>query len=222
MKKQHQYILAGTLLALLLFGVLAKTVISERLEDFRTVVELQQAEQRALLISLAETTARNGADTVTESVIRDCSTVDRDRFDILLSQLNNSLSLGELNELERLFGRCGSFYAERKTLMVSRMAREFAVYKGYTTQLEALTGDSHLEAAQIPEWEALIAYEQSQSQLFSNLVELQDQIINTLLAGKSSQSDEIKAILGEVREIQENLQLANTQAASMRSEIISL
>jgi hypothetical protein len=221
-KSLYTQIVIGAIVGFVVAGIFTKLIVSERLEDFKSVVELQQSEQETLLISLAEITSRNGADEVTESVVKDCVVSDRERFDSLLSRLNSGLPLTELNELERLFGRCGSFYAERKTLMVSRMVREFTVYKLYTTQLEALTDASLTKQAQIDKWESLLSHEQTQSQLFAKLVELQGQIIATLLTGKSTESSEIKAILDEVREVQENLQLANAQAASIRSEIISL
>ena len=52
-------------------------------------------------------------------------------FDDLLGRLNDGLSRTQLVELERLFGRCGSFTSDRKSVMVSRLAREIEIYENY-------------------------------------------------------------------------------------------
>jgi hypothetical protein len=220
-KKMIQFGLAGVAVAAFI-GVVTNVIVDERLEDFESVVALQQERQRGVLSVIAETTARNGADAVTESIVRDCTTEQRTRFDTLLGELDSGLSRGELVELERLFASCGSFFSERKSLMVARMEREYDLYVDYTDQLEAITGDELQEAAQIEAWGDLVRFEKQQDQYFSSLVELQEKIIGELLDGNTNQSEEIISILAEVREARENLTLASTQAATVRSEVLAL
>jgi hypothetical protein len=74
----------------------------------------------------------------------------------------------------------------------------------------------------VEKWKLLIEEEMRMSELFNLLVQHQDEIIKTLLAGKSAESPEIKSILTEVRETQESLMVANTQAASLRAELVPL
>lgn len=200
----------------------ANFIVRERLEDYEAVVSQQHSEQRALLVSISETTARNGGDDITEAIVKDCTTGERVDFESLLSSLDSGLSKSQLTELERLFGRCGSFYADRKSVIIARMDREFQLYKSHTTQLEQLRGEDLTDEFQLEAWETLVLLEQQQSSLFSKLVSLQDDIISTLLTGKSVDSVEIKEILAEVRESQGNLSLANTQASSVRKDLISL
>ena len=104
----------------MVFAYIGGVLISrEKLEDLKSTLEVQITEQRALLSTIAETTARNGADEVTERVITDCALDERAQFDELLGKLDTGLNRTELVILERLFGRCGSFYSERKSVMVA-------------------------------------------------------------------------------------------------------
>lgn len=197
-------------------------IVTERTENVTSLIKVQVAEQRALLTSIAETTARNGADQVTESVIRDCSVSERTSFDSLLGRLDAGLSRTELVELERLFGRCGSFYAERKLVMSSRLEREIGVYENYVLQLAELTSERSVGEYQIETWKRLSEQEQALSTEFSKLVDLQDNIISTLLEGKSRDSEEIQAILREVRDTQDRLIIANSQTTTTRTELTNL
>lgn len=202
--------------------LLVSSAIDNRFSELELNTRLLIEEQETLLSTIAVTTARNGADEVTESIITDCSIEERSRFDDLLSSLNDGLSRAQLTELERLFGRCGSFYSERKALMVARLTRELEIYEARIEQLALITGELQAEAYAIEDWNRLVAAEQNQSQLFAELVQQQDEIITTLLAGSSADSPEIRAILQEVREIQETLIVANKQASTIRSELVSL
>jgi hypothetical protein len=214
-------VIGAFLLGVVLVYFLVNVLTENRFQDLELQTRLLISEQEAVLATIAETTARNGADSVTEKIVKDCSVSERSSFDTLLGQLNNGLSQSQLVELERLFGRCGSFYAERKSVMVSRLAREIEVYESYVNQLSVIQGEDNASEFQITQWNKLAEEEQKQSALFSELVTKQDQIINTLLAGKSASSPEIIEILREVKEIQETLVVINAQVANVRSELVS-
>jgi uncharacterized protein YjaG (DUF416 family) len=213
-------------LTVLLVGVFiylaAAIIVKEQTNDLTSLINVQVAEQQALIKSIAETTARNGADQVTESIVRDCTVDERTTFDTLLGRLNAGLGQTELVELERLFGRCGSFFAERKLVMSSRLAREVQVYEDYVAQLATLTGADTIEEYDIPAWKQLTEQEIKMSTDFSILVDLQDEIITTLIAGKARDSEEIQAILSEVQDTQDSLTILNAQTATIRTELIAL
>ncbi len=179
-------------------------------------------EQETLLTSIAEITSRNGADELTERIIKDCSVSERVRFDELLASLDRGLARAQLSELERLFGRCGSFYAERKAIMVSRMLREYEVLEILVTQLSNLTGNDASVDYHLAEWKELSDLEMKQSDLFSSLVTLQDNIISSLLSGNGASSEEIAKILQEVKTVQQTLAVTNSQAAAVRSQLMPL
>jgi hypothetical protein len=214
-------VLAGVLCIVVLY-TFATVLMQLRLKNLREQIVLEISKQQTLLVSVAETTARNGADVVTESIIRDCSVPERTEFDDLLGRLDKGLSGTELTKLENLFGRCGSFYAQRKALMLSRLGREVEVYITLVEQLKTLTSSSAFETYKVDGWKQLVEQEKVQSELFSSLVVQQDAIISTLISNKRSDSEEMKAILQEVRETQESLLTANREAASTRATLIPL
>lgn len=213
-----KYLLAFLLGAVLVYG-LVTIIVDNRLQQLEIETRVLISEQETVLATIAETTARNGADSVTEAIIRDCNITERSRFDTLLGSLDKGLTQSELVELERLFGRCGAFYSERKSVMVARLAREFEVYEAYVDQLEILRGSELDKEYSLEDWRMLVAEEQKQSESFTRLVALQDQIIAALLEGKTSQSEEIITILDEVREVQEALFMANTQSKTVRARL---
>jgi len=208
-------------LGIALVYFLVNVITERRLQDLELQTRVLISQQEAVLATIAETTARNGADSVTEQIIKDCSVSERSTFDTLLGSLNNGLSQSQLVELERLFGRCGGFFAERKSVMVSRLAREIEIYQTYVDQLSTILNKDTATEFEINQWDKLAQEEQKQSDLFSQLVVKQDQIISTLLTGKSASSPEIIEILREVKEIQETLIVTNKQVSTIRAELIS-
>lgn len=212
-------------LGLLVIGVVALLsthIANERLEGLANKNRLLIEEQKALLAAIAETTARNGADSITEQLITDCALSDRNQFNELLGGLDQGLTQPELAELEQLFTACGGFYSQRKAVMVARLSREIEVLETYVAQLEIVTGQDESTAQQLTEWQKLGEGEQNQSVLFKKLVQLQKQIIDTLLAGNTAESEEILAILEEVGQTREALLLAKTQTDTIRDNLTAL
>ncbi|MCA9359798.1 hypothetical protein KC850_02040 [Candidatus Kaiserbacteria bacterium] len=219
--------LSGKNLVVLLIGMLVMyfgvtTMVDKRFAEFETNTRSQITEQLVLVSAISEATSRNGADAVTESIVKDCSVSERIQFDDLLNNLNNNLNRTQLTELERLFGRCGSFYSERKSVMVARLTREVEILEGYVNQLSVILDKDISSEYSLEDWKKLSEEEKKQSELFANLVVLQDEIISTLLSGKNAQSPEIEEILQQVREVQETLLVANAQASALRTRLISL
>ncbi len=203
-------------------NLLVTTLVDLRFKELELQTKVQIAEQGKILIAIAETTARNGADVVTESIVKDCALDERVKFDDLLGRLDKGLPKEQLIELDRLFGRCGKFSADRKSMMVSRLSREIEIYDTSVNQLSAITGNDQSEFFKVAKWKMLVSEEKKQSELFTRLVSLQDKIITALLEGKVSTSPEIVAILHEVKEVQETLIVANMQAGAHRSELTPL
>ncbi|MEK7638657.1 MAG: hypothetical protein AAB388_00705 [Patescibacteria group bacterium] len=219
---ERSRLLLITLLVLVLGYFVVQFAIKERLADLTLQTEILVSEQAGILATIAETTARNGADAVTERIIRDCALEERTRFDELLGSLDQGLQRSELTELERLFGRCGNFYAERKSVMVARLAREVEIYRAFVTQLNNLSDADISEKYQVEKWSELVKLEEQQSELFSKLVLTQDNIITHLLSGKNANGTEIQTTLGEAKELQETLVVVSKQAASIRGELVKL
>lgn len=220
-QKNTLKIVTFALLGALLVYTLTMYFTNQRFENLENQTRLLISEQETILTSIAQTTARNGADAVTESIVRDCTITERSSFDTLLGNLNSGLNRTQLVELERLFGRCGSFYSERKSVMVARLVREIEIYEAYVNQLSTITNNDESASYKLEQWTQLSEEEQKLSSLFFKLVQKQDEIISSLLAGNSAQSEEILAILYSVNEIQETLVVTNSQVAKLRAELVS-
>jgi hypothetical protein len=202
---------------------IATSLINTRFTEIEKMTVNQIAEQKSILVAVAEVTTRNGADSVTEKIIKDCSFKERSQFDDLLGRLNKGLTNSQLIELERLFGRCGAFYADRKAVMVSRLSREIQIYDNYVQQLEVITGSGNAKKDYlVDEWYELAAVETKISELFSELVRLQDEIIVSLLEGKLPDSEEVLEIAQQANQINETLSVTIQQASQTRSQVLSL
>ena len=201
---------------------LVVVIVREKLDDLHAQIQMQISQQQTLLATIAETTARNGADVVTEAIVRDCNVNERAEFDNLLGRLDKGLSSIELTKLERLFGRCASFYPQRKSVMVSRLSREVEIYASYVEQLKAVSNEEVVASYKVSEWQQLTIKEQKQSELFAKLVTQQEKIIETLMSGKSPKSEEINSVLKAVEETQISLVQTNQEAASIRKTLLPL
>ncbi len=197
-------------------------LVESRFGEIELNIRSQIAEQQVLLSTIAEITARNGADAVTESIVRDCAVTERSQFNTLLGSLNNGLSHIQLVELERLFGRCGSFSSDRKSVMVTRLFRETEIYKNYVKQLSIVVQEDVSTTYQVEKWTVLATEERRQSELFRELVALQDRIISSLLDGNVITSPELIGILQEVKEVKDELIFTNQKVTSVRTELIAL
>lgn len=218
-KYQSLFTIALIVLLAVLVGLF---IASERLEAFEATATLQVAEQKNVLNTIAETIARNGADSVTESIIKDCPVDERLRFDSLLGQLDGGLSQAELRELDLLFSSCASFFADRKALMVTRFAREVEGFEAQVQLLDTLTTTNEMDNYQVATWQELLNQEQTQSQKFADLVEAQAAIITALISGESAASPAVVAILTGVTETRDELVFWRTKAAETRATLTTL
>lgn len=169
------------------------------------------------IAELAVATARNGADEAIASAVEDCSR--RDEFDTLLGKLG-SLSYKELIEVQQLFESCGSFYAERKALMVSRMERELEVLEEYVA-LRTQIDERASEDARSTAWKELVAKEIERSILLKDQVVIQGNIIALLMKGSGPGSREVRSELEEAQQIMESLSVIGRQVEGFHDTLIN-
>lgn len=219
-KKEYVYVAIAVILIAALYAA-TNFLVNKKLADLQSEIKNQITEQQKNLKEIAETTSGNNADAITETVVRDCNVTERTQFDTLLGRLDKGLSAAELKTLENLFGRCGGFYAERKAVMVLRLTREIEMYQAQVEQLKTLTDEKSVEGYNVDGWISLSEAEKKQSEMFTKMVQQQDEIIKTLIAGKRADSAEMKAVLAVVKETQESLFVANKQAADLRATLVS-
>ncbi len=212
--------IAALLIGALVMYVLVTWLVNQKLETLSSLLEEQIITQQNTLVALSVITARNGADATVESIIQDCSGSERTRFDTLLSALNRNLTQVELQELDRLFGRCAGFFAARKGLMVARLERELEIYRLFIDQRHRITPNSETIVNELSQWQELVTAEKKMSEGFATLVTLQDNIIQALLAGEIATSPVITELLNTVSQVQDTLSVTNTQVRALRGELV--
>lgn len=183
----------------------------------KIITEVNEQEQR--LRNIAEITDRNGADEVVEAIIRDCSIENRARFDSLLDRLG-TLGPQELNETQDLFDACARFYASRKAVMVSRLEREYEVYRDMVDMLRIVDDSITVERYQVNDWERLVSLEQKRSDIYEEQVNIQQKIITALIAGETVSSENIQALLARAQNINEEAMVVNQQIDTLRSQLV--
>jgi len=216
----HRRTIVALVLGVLTMYVLVTWFVDQKLQSFETVLETHIITQQNTLAALSVLTARNGADATVESIIQDCTSAERNQFDTLLGSLGKNLTRTELLELDRLFGRCAHFYASRKGLMVARLERELEIYQALIVQRQQLSASSDVVQQQIEDWRILVEAEKKLSAGFDQLVILQDQIIQALLAGETTSSPVISDLLATVSQVQDTLSVTNTQARTLRGKLV--
>ncbi len=192
-------------------------------QNRETVAALDTAivEQEKNLLTLAEITRTNGADTATERIIVDCTYDERQQFDKLLDVLSASISKQQLTDLNTLFYKCGSFYADRKSVMATRLVREVAIYADYLKLRSVMSGDNG-DIKSVESWTNLAEAELKTAEFFNQLVSLQGKVITELNAGKNADSPEIAETLKEVNTVRGQMLVLSKQIEVYKTEALTL
>jgi hypothetical protein len=213
----------GMVIGLIAVVVIAITytnsVVDRELKQANLTLKTAIAEQELVVATVADLVRQSGADEVTEKIVVDCSATERQKFETLLDKLSASISKPELTELDSLFFRCGSFYADRKGVMAARLIREVSVYRDYIElRAEIISGDEEL-LKRVVYWQQVAESELLLASDFDKLVELQRDIIMTLLAGKDRTSPEISSTLEHVALVKNNMTVLTKQVENARAEL---
>ncbi len=199
-----------------------RSVVKDELSRANMAIDIQIKDQELALVEIADLTRQNGADEVTEDIVVDCAPTERQRFDNLLNQLSNTITKSELTELDGLFFKCGRFFADRKAIMAVRLEREVSVYSHYVVLRGQLIGPDEVLTKRHQLWEQVAKDELALATEFNQLVDLQREIIMTLLAGKDRTSPEISATLARVSDVRNSMTIRVSQIEGARAELRSL
>ena len=221
MKKiDTRYVVAGLIgVGILFFGV--SSYVHTKQAEYVSMMKVLIAQQETTLISIAEVTDRNGADAVVAGIIEDCDADERLAFDDLLGRLG-SLHRLELVEVDQLFSACGNFYAQRKALMIARLDREYQVYADYVALLNVVDSKAQDISYPTQKWSDLVGMELQRSELSSQLVVIQENIIDGLRAGASVQSEELHTEVTNAQEAKDTLSYLGVKIDTLREDIIGL
>lgn len=167
------------------------------------------------IMSLALVTDRNGADELTERIVSDCPR--RTEFENLLNMLNTA-TRKDLISAQQLFESCGSFYAERKALMVAQLEREYTLLENDLALLNILR-DLTPEEEALRTWKEIVELEIMRSSLLSEQTALQADIIRLLIEG--SASSRIQELVRQAQELGQSLSVTDAQIDALRTNIAS-
>lgn len=201
--------------------LVASFYIKEKQEDYRSMVMVKLAEQETEMVRFSELLDRESADDIVNKVVKDCEQTDRQRFDMLLGNLSQ-LQSAELREVDVLFPACGSYFADRQAVLVSRLSREVEVYAEYISLLELTSTDTETYSKKLVLWKEFNVQETERSELVTQLVVIQAEIIDLLIAGELAASEAIKEKLQTAQSTKDTISLLGTQADSLRLEIRNL
>ncbi len=213
-----QIMLSFHLLVVVIVVVIGSWAISNSKAELRTELQSNIDRQLVLLDKLAIITDRNGADEVVSEIITDCP--NRPQFENILSKLA-TLKYKNLITAQQLFESCGSFYAERKAVMVSRMEREYEVLVDNIKLLNTLdtNNDSFYDRLSI-DWSSIVEMENERSALLSEQVIIQRNIITELIAGESVLSTAVSVEVARAQDVTELLIVLDSKIDVLREEII--
>lgn len=222
MKANVTYIISIiTLAAIVLYAIsaFAAKQVKNELESTQLALDAHISKQEMLVMSVADLTKQSGADEITSQIVVDCLAAERQRFESLLDKLSDKISLAELRELDSLFYKCGSFYADRKAVMAGRLTREVAVYRDYINLHDQVgrKDDQAIERSVL--WQQVADKEMEVAAQFALLVDLQKEIIMTLLSGKDKSAPELTSTLTKVAEVKANMTILIKQIENTRQEL---
>lgn len=170
-----------------------------------------QAEEK-LMLTLATLTDHNGVDEAVENIVGDCTR--REEYESLLVSLQ-TLSKKDLISAQNLFENCGSFYVERKALMVAKLDREFQAYADFVSLLREFREDSS-SARTLKTWEELVSLEKNRSTLLRDQSQIQSQIITLLISGSTATSKDVVLLVREAGEMSELLGVVDHKIDELR------
>lgn len=184
--------------------------------DTYTLLLSRAHEQVLLLEELFVLTDRNGADSATAEVIKDCPR--RDEFDTLLTSLS-SLGNKDLLRTQQLLESCGGYFAERKALMVVRIEREIDYLRDIVSMLDTLDV-SERPVFSLEEWEILHDHEVRRSGLLNEQVTIQGDIITALLLSTPESQTKITELSRRAQSVGETLMVLDQQIDDQRKQLI--
>ncbi len=212
---QKHILVASVLLGIALVFVGGSWFVHHNQRALETQVRALLDEELEYMRTLVEITDQNGADSITETIISDCPR--RGEYENLLNSLA-TLSKRDLIALQTLTESCGSFYPERKALMVSKLEREFAQYTKLLALLTPLS-ERDLDLYHKKEWEEIVALEKSRSTALRDQTRLQNEIITALISGASVQSTEVTSLARDAQDIGELLVVYNKRIDDLRTRV---
>lgn len=217
---KNKQIILGIVIGAIGVYFLSNMVIDKKLHNAQTYLDNQLKSQTANLHTLALISARGGVSKNVENFIPECESTNRVSFDTLLASLDKGLSQAELHNLSALFDQCGRVFANRRAAMVLEFDQEVNNLERLLS-LKSTLGENKDIQPSLAEWKNLVEKEKSISDKFLALVNVQEQIIKTLLAGDLTSSSKVEVIRKQADVIVTELAVVTKEASDLRAAIMT-
>jgi hypothetical protein len=155
----------------------------------RKLTQLQTSLEASIELSIEEATdlalviGRGGFTPAAESIIADCTTDERNQFEDRLSRLDAGVGEADLLVVDKLFSRCAPVMSVRRTLMVMDLSRRVEGVVLLVEQRKQLGNYTQFDDV-VADLSELVELEDAITELSFDLVYLQREIIDSLLAGE--------------------------------------
>lgn len=217
---KHKSLIWGVLSGVIIMYALSAVIVENKLSALKQSFDANIAKEISVLSDLAVTTGKGGFNHEAETMINDCSNEERVKFEALLSTLDSGLAHSDLIILNNLFSSCGHVFANRRTSMQNQMERELAFLESLVEKRQ-LVDDYDASSIKLSKWQELVDTEKSINADFQGMVVVQKGIIDSLIAGKTTNSAEVQNLQKEAQELKEKLSVATGKSSAIRSELIS-
>lgn len=217
---RHKYLITGIMIGAVAVLLLSRVTTERKLNDLQTSLESSIETSVQNTTTLARVIGEGRLTKTAETIITDCTPEERNLFEAKLAKLDAGVAEVELNQIDKLFSRCAPVQSIRRTLMVMDLARQIEGLEVLVNQRKQLgTYTTHDEL--LADAKVLLAHEEKITQLSLDLVYLQREILDALLAGESVSSERSKNFKDRGYNLRTELQSVAEEAVSVRDRVLS-
>jgi hypothetical protein len=188
----------------------ARTALENKVEQYAA------SQWETVLIAADALRQTNAVEPAFAGIVVDCMPDDRAELDTLLSRLSE-LTRSKLTQLRTLYDECGSYFAAQRFLKVFQLRTEAEQLQLYYDAHQAVVDETVMTRRD--QLAALVELETANANLSRQLVDIQSDIIDALLAGVSQDSDTVLLLLSTAQEARENLQFNTQEARALRTQL---
>lgn len=186
--KKNLPLLLGIIVGAFLVYGLANITTEKKLSQLQLSLDSTIDEGANEAINLAKLVGDGGLTQGAQKIIADCKEEERNTFESKLSQLDNGLSQAELLEIDVLFSRCAPVRSVRRSLMVMELSKLVDRLNSDISQRKQI-GEYTKHDYRISMLNELIPLEEEITELSFDLVYLQREILDALIAGELVNSE---------------------------------
>lgn len=217
---RHKYLIIGIAIGGVAVMLLSQVTTERKLNELQSSLETSIEASVGNTTTLVRVIGEGRLTKTAETIVADCTTEERNLFEAKLAKLDAGVAEAELNQIDKLFSRCAPVQSIRRTLMVMDLARQIESLDVLVTQRKQLGAYSTYDAL-LTDAKTLLTKEEKITQLSLDLVYLQREILDALLAGESVSSDRSKSFKDRGYTLRTELQTVAEEAVAVRTRVLS-